>query len=441
MGISSALYTGVSGLNTNGNAMNVIGNNLANTNTIAYKGSRTVFSDLLSATVTGSGGSSQVGRGVGLSTVDNIFSQGTFETTESGLDLAIEGDSFFLVSSSEEDTTYYTRAGAFNFDDDGYLVNPEGLRVQGISYNTDNELIGGDPQDIYLDNEGLIQGNPTSEITLNTNLDANADIIISDSTDPDYVAFDYTDSSTFTYSSSTQIYDSLGNPHLLTTYFTKTDDNEWQARYSAEDADGNPLPGDTTAIPVTTPNDQTPEDIYFGVNGELVDSTGTVLSDPQTYSIAGFDWANGSDIVDIEIELDMTQFNSDSVVISQDQNGYGAGSLSGVGLDESGNVIASYSNGEKRYVAGVSLAKFLDPSALSMEGNNLFAATLESGAPRVGLPDAELGSIFSYSLEMSNVDVAAEMVDMITTQRGYQANSKIITAVDELLEEVINLKR
>lgn len=430
MGISSALYTGISGLNTNGNAMSVIGNNLANTNTIAYKGSRTIFSDLLSSTITGSGGVSQVGRGVGLSTVDNVFSQGTFETTESGLDLAIEGGSFFLVSPSDEATTYYTRAGAFKFDDDGFLVNPEGLRVQGIPYNDQGDLIGGDPGDIFLDSEGLVQGNATDKMTLNTNLDANAEIITYVPAVPAPVPpavpfeFDYQKTDTFTYSSSTQIFDSLGNPHLLTTYFTKTGDNTWEARYSADGAVGY------------DPNDpaNTPHPITFGANGELTSAP--------DYEIAAIDWNNGSDdTIGITLTLDMTQFNSDSVVISQDQNGYGAGSLSGVGVDEVGNVIASYSNGEKRFVAGISLAKFLDPSALSMQGNNVYAATLESGAPRVGLPNAELGSIFSYSLEMSNVDVAAEMVDMITTQRGYQANSKIITTVDELLDEVINLKR
>lgn len=430
MGISSALYTGVSGLNTNGNAMSVIGNNLANTNTVAYKGSRTIFSDLLSSTVSGSGGSSQVGRGVGLSTVDNVFSQGTFETTTSGLDLAIEGQSFFLVSEPGEATISYTRAGAFKFDDDGFLVNPEGLRVQGVPYNNNGELVAGNPTDIYLDSEGLVQGKATDEMVLNTNLDANADIITyvpaptPPATTPPEFQFNTTDTSSFTYSSSTQVFDSLGNPHLLTTYFTKTGANQWQARFSADDA---------TGIDPNNPTDNPPHAITFGADGELTSSP--------DFTIAPLNWGNGAATVGLTIKLDMTQFNSDSVVISQDQNGYGAGSLSGVGVDGEGNVVASYSNGEKRFVAGISLAKFLDPSSLNMTGNNLFEATLESGAPRVGLPNAELGAIFSSSLEMSNVDVAAEMVKMITTQRGYQANSKIITTVDGLLEEVINLKR
>ena len=147
MGISSALYSGVSGLKTNSHAMSVIGNNLAHTNTVGFKGARTVFSDLLSASVNGSGGSSQIGRGVNLSKVDNIFSQGTFESTESGLDVAIEGDGFFMLKEPGDDTMYYSRAGAFRFDQEGYLVNPEGFRVMGQPFNiATNTLTPGEPQ-------------------------------------------------------------------------------------------------------------------------------------------------------------------------------------------------------------------------------------------------------------------------------------------------------
>ena len=177
MGISSALYSGVSGLNTNSQAMSVIGNNLANTNTVGFKGARTVFSDLLSSRINGSGGSSQVGRGVGMSKVDNIFSQGTFESTESNLDVAIEGEGFFMLKQPGDDTTYYSRAGAFRFNEDGYLINPEGLRVQGKGYDVNGDLIAGDPTDIRVVNTGLIAGQVTTEMTLTTNLDSSSTII------------------------------------------------------------------------------------------------------------------------------------------------------------------------------------------------------------------------------------------------------------------------
>ncbi|NCC77150.1 MAG: flagellar hook protein FlgE, partial [Clostridia bacterium] len=147
MGIQSAMFSGVSGLNTNSQAMSVIGNNLANTNTLGFKGSRSVFSDLLSSNVFGSGGTSQVGRGVGLSIVDSIFSQGTFETTSSDTDVAIEGEGFFVLKEDGNDTTFYSRAGAFRFDDQGYLVNPEGFRVQGKIFDpvSNDELLPADP--------------------------------------------------------------------------------------------------------------------------------------------------------------------------------------------------------------------------------------------------------------------------------------------------------
>lgn len=417
MGISSALYSGVSGLNTNSQAMSVIGNNLANTNTVGFKGSRTVFADLLSSSINGSGGTSQVGRGVGMSKVDQIFNQGTFESTESGLDVAIEGAGFFILKEPGDETPYYSRAGAFRFDDDGYLVNPEGYRVQGKAFDVDGVLTAGDPEDIQIPGTGLIAGNATSTIELTTNLDSSEAIIA--------VAFDATDPDTYNYSSSVQVFDTLGNPHLLTTYFIKTADNTWSWAWSAEtDATPPVALGDVGATPLTFTSDG-------------------VLAAPvsETILAADIDWDNGSTPTDIEITFDTTQFNSENVVLSQDQNGFGAGNLTGVEIDPDGIVIASYSNGEQTKVAQLVLGKFVNTGGLSLEGNNLYRETTTSGPPRIGLPGAELGKVFTNSLEQSNVDMGAEFVRMITVQRGFQANSKIITTVDELLGELINLKR
>ena len=421
MGISSALYSGVSGLNTNGQAMSVIGNNLANTNTIGFKGSRTVFSDLLSGSINGSGGFSQVGRGVGMSTVDNIFSQGTFETTESNLDVAIEGDGFFMLKEEGNLTTYYSRAGAFRFNDAGYLVNPEGFRVQGKGFDVNGSLKAGDAGDIQVLNEGLIPGNATTELSLTTNLDADEAILaIGD--------FLITDPNTFNYSSSTQVYDTQGNPHLLTTYFIKTAENSWNWAWSTEDEAGTPLQG----IGATT--------LDFTEDGILQnDALDPPL--PTIGNIAGIDWANGTAISNFAMTFDTTQFNSESVVISQDQNGYGAGDLTGIEIDPDGIVIASYSNGEQTKISQLVLGKFVNPNGLFNAGTNLYTETSSSGSPRTGLPGPELGKVFTNSLEQSNVDMGAEFVKMITIQRGFQANSKIITTVDELLGELINLKR
>ena len=426
MGISSALYSGVSGLNTNSQAMSVIGNNLANTNTIGFKGSRTVFSDLLSSTINGSGGSSQVGRGVGMSIVDNIFSQGTFESTESGLDVAIEGDGFFLLKEPGDNTTYYSRAGSFRFDDDGYLINPEGLRVQGQAYDLDGELAPGDPNDILVSNAGLIQGNVTSTITLNTNLDSSESVIAA--------AFDITNPDTYNYSSSTQTYDTLGNPHLITTYFRKTANNQWNWYYSTTLPDGTVTP----AVPAAGATV-----LQFTADGVLADPAdpANAATVPLTDTIPAINWGNGSTATAITITFDTTQFNSDSIVISQEQNGYGAGELTSIDIDEEGAVIASYSNGEQAKVAHLVLGRFTNPNGLQLAGSNLYKATGESGVARTGLPGSELGKVYTNSLEQSNVDMGAEFVRMITVQRGFQANSKIITTVDELLGELINLKR
>jgi flagellar hook protein FlgE len=422
MGISSALYSGVSGLNTNSQAMSVIGNNLANTNTVGFKGSRTVFADLLSSSINGSGGSSQVGRGVGMSKVDQIFSQGTFESTESNLDVAIEGEGFFILKEPGNETPFYSRAGAFRFDDNGFLINPEGYRVQGKQFDVNGDLQPGDATDIQVTGAGLIQGAATTELTLTTNLDSSEPIIAA--------AFDLTDPDTYNYSSSTQVFDSLGNPHLLTTYFTKTADNTWAVNWSAEN-DATPPVVLTGAFPAIT---FTPDGILTGA--AAIPPVATTATTP------ALNWANGSDATaTIQITFDTTQFNSESVVISQDQNGFGAGNLTGVAIDPDGIVIASYSNGEQTKIAQLVLGKFVNPGGLSVVGSNLYNETTSSGPARTGLPGPELGKVFTNSLEQSNVDMGAEFVRMITVQRGFQANSKIITTVDELLGELINLKR
>ncbi len=441
MGISSALYSGVSGLNTNSQAMSVIGNNLANTNTLGFKGARTVFSDLLSSTINGSGGTSQVGRGVNVSKVDNIFSQGTFEATESGLDVAIEGDSFFLLKEPGDDTVYYSRAGAFRFDNEGYLVSPEGLRVQGKNFDADGTIIAGDPEDIQVVDTGLVPAFATTTMELNTNLDAAA---VSPLELVPPVPFDYTDPDSYNYSSSTQVYDSLGESHLITTYFVKDPApavNSWSWFWSAE--------SESAAAMAAVPPGIIGEGGVGAAGANTIagtitfDTDGTLLTGgADTIGGAGLDWGNGSLATGtIAITFDTTQFDSESTVISQDQNGFGAGNLTSVDIDNEGAVIASYSNGEQVYVANLVLGKFNNPNGLQLAGSNLFTSSTESGSPRVGLPGPELGKVFTNSLEQSNVDMGTEFVRMITVQRGFQANSKIITTVDELLGELINLKR
>jgi len=416
MAISSSLYSGISGLNTNGNAMAVIGNNIANTNTIGFKSSRAVFSDLLSASINGSGGASQVGRGTGLSTVDNIFGQGTFESTESNTDLAIEGDGLFVLREPTNATNYYSRAGAFRFDGEGFLVNPEGFRVQGKSFDVSGNLSAGDATDVQVDINAAIPANMTANMTLSTNLDANSTVMTAPFT------FDVTDPTSYNYASSTTVYDSLGNTHMLTTYFSKVTpiapaDHTWE--YNVVDESNNLVATDI---------------LNFDAVGEQDPATGTV-------AIAGLNWGGGTALQDIDLTLDTTQYANDSQVLSQDQDGYGPGNLMKISIDETGTVTANYSNGERIRISRIVLAKFANFGGLVKQGQNLFSATDAAGPPRTGMPGPELGNLFTNALEQSTVDLAAEFVKMITTQRGFQANSRVITTTDEMLGELINLKR
>ena len=531
MGIQSAMFSGVSGLNANSQAMSVIGNNLANTNTLGFKSSRVTFSDLLSSNVAGSGGMSQVGRGVGLSTVDNVLSQGTFETTSSGTDVAIEGSGFFVLKEPGDNTPYYSRAGAFHFNGDGNLVNAEGLIVQGKLFDpvANDTLLPVDAANIQVANVGLIAASPTTTLTFTTNLnekstlldagtnsvagglattgaaivageltingtpivtavatpagtvtainaqsavtgvtatiDASNIITLStvlsnttgitlggtnvatigyagttqtlttNITNPNIVP---SDKSTFNYSASSQIYDSLGQSHLVSVYWRLVDgaNNTWNMGYTVDN-------NNATLAMVNDPLTGLPKNLTFDYKGNLADTTGDGIPDPVTVPVQLPPWTNGATTPQtIGLTFDCTQYDSDSIVIGQTQNGYSAGSLTNVAINSNGVVVASYSNGKQINVAELALAKFQNPGGLKLAGANRYtAATADVGIIRVGVPGAELGKIFTNSLEQSNVDMGQEFVKMITTQRGFSANGKIITTVDEMLSELINLKR
>ncbi len=425
MGIQSSMYSGISGLATNGNAMSVIGNNIANSNTVGFKAGRTVFSDLLSSSVSGSGGTSQIGRGVGLSKVDNLFSQGTFESTESSTDLAIEGTGFFMLRPPNDQEILYSRAGAFTFDSVGTLVNAEGYTVQGYFLGA-NGNVTGDITDIKVETQGYTPATATSEVTLSTNLNSKSPIV---------GPFDITDPvNTSNYATSLRVFDSFGATHLLTNYFVKR----------------NPTPGNERTWDVYTVADST-ELKTPGVNpltqvgtGVLVFNNDGSLTAPVTISTTAgeLDWANDSDpAVQVAFKMQTTQFASDSVVNSQSQNGYAAGTLVTLDIDSNGIIYGKYSNGEPRALAQLALSSFNNPGGLEKRGNNMFRSNNASGPPIVGTVGSGVGKLFTNSLEQANVDLAQEFVRMITIQRGFQANSKIITTTDEMMGDLINLKR
>ena len=421
MGLSSALYSAISGLQSNSQAMTVTGNNIANSNTVGFKASSTVFSDLLSANIASSSGSSQVGRGSQVQTVQTIFSQGGFESTDSGTDLAIQGSGFFIVSSPSSATNLYTRNGNFSFDNNGYLVTADGYRVQGSTYNADGLLASGSLSDIRVDLVSQIPAQQTENVTLQTNLDSSADILS---------AFDATAAeSTSNYATTTTVYDSLGSSHLLTCYFTKTAAQAWEWNLTV---DGGDLTGGTAG------------DLEVIGSGSLIfDSNGNLMSgETGDTTIGALIWANGANQnQQISYTFDTTQFDSDSTVFSQDQDGYASGEITNTAIAADGTVSAVYSNGETIPVAKIALATFINPNGLNAVGSSLFSATSYSGTPSIGYPGASQGTLITQALELSNVDLATEFVDLITIQNAYSANSKVITTTNEMLTELVNLIR
>ena len=418
MGISSALYSAISGLQSNSQAMTVTGNNISNSNTNGFKTSSTVFSDLLSANIASSSGGSQVGRGSQVQTVQTNFSQGGFQSTDSSTDIAIEGDGFFIVSDPLNATDLYTRNGSFSFDDSGYLVNADGYRVQGSQYNAAGLLSSGQLGDIRVDQVSQIPAKQTANVTLQTNLDSNSSIV---------GPFDITaPNSTSNYSTTTTLYDSLGTSHLASCYFTKTSANAWEWNLTMDSGDLGGTAGSLTNIGTGT--------LAFDTYGNL--SSGATAP---TNTLAWVNGSNSSQVV--TYTFDTTQFNSDSAVFSQDQDGYASGEVTDVNIAADGTISAVYSNGETINKAKITLATFTNANGLDSEGGSLFTATSQSGTPTIGYPGSAQGTLITQSLELSNVDLAAEMVNLITIQSGYSANSKVITTTNEMLQELINLKR
>ncbi len=479
MALSSALFSGISGLSNLGNAMQIIGDNIANVNTVGFKGSTFTFQDLLSQSIFTSSGSSQVGRGTALGDVYATFEQGSFESTGNTTDLAIGGDGFFVLREDSNDALSYTRAGNFRFNKDGYLVNPEGYIVQGWALDENGEDIGS-ITDIVLDSF-TSPPEASSRITLAANLDSDAVTRSADlSADWDGSAAVPMPDSSYEYQSTIKVYDSLGSTHDLTIYFDKVAGSQWEfvvacnpqedARAGAIDAaTGLPLGGAGLlgrGVIDFSATSGTISDITFDtfVGADFANSAAaanwvtqdvaTDLSNDGFFTFApefitgvpmsvrldfgshndGTAWVNDA--------LTTTQFSSASTTVFQSANGYGAGDLQGVDVDVDGSITGIYSNGQVLPLYRAALAKFQNEQGLHKTGGGLYRETRESGDAITGKPGTTgLGNIAPNSLEASNVDMATEFVKMITTQRGFQANSKVITVTDQMLQELINLKR
>jgi flagellar hook protein FlgE len=472
MSLTSSLFSGISGLSTLGNSMQIIGDNIANVNTVGFKAGSYVFQDLLSQATATQSGTSQIGRGVALGDVYSTFEQGSFESTGNTTDLAIGGDGFFVLRQPSSDRLFYSRAGNFSFDKEGYLVNPEGYIIQGWVLDENGDDIGS-VTDIML-SSFTSPPDESDRITVITNLDSDAlssttlPSVFSDSWDSTLASGPIA-SSSYNYQSTVKVYDSLGSSHDITIYYDKnpSSDTSWDYLITCNpDEDmrnGGAFVGTTsagllargqidfnegsgtimnigmdlcTAPGVWTAN-ATNANGYYEFTPDFFGGAATNMSiefDIGSRDSGGGTFANDS--------LTTTQFARSSTTTFQSANGYGSGDFQGVDVDVDGVITGIYSNGQLIELNRVALAKFLNVQGLHKEGGNLYRQTRDSGDAITSHPGTNgLGNIAPNSLEQSNVDIADEFVRMITSQRGFQANSKIITTVDQMLADTINLKR
>ena len=412
---------GLSGLNASSKNLEVIGNNVANANTIGAKSSRAEFGDMYASAINGT----SIGIGVNLQAVTQQFTQGNISSTDSPLDLAINGNGFFEVSNGSQ--TLYTRNGQFQANKDGFITTNAGLKLVGYPATPDGTIQPGAAAPLQLPTGGVAP-KPTSEITLEMNLDARKATTLP-ATAPQ---IDFTNAKTYNDATSVTVFDAKGQDVALTYYFQKSATDTWNVYATANgtsakvDAGGNPLPIATIKFPTN--------------GGTPTAPLGPVAFDvPTTTNAAG---ATTLPITGIALRLTgATQFGSGFGVTSISQNGYAAGLLTGVTVEKSGIVMATYSNGQAKPAGQLELATFRNPQGLSPLGGNLWARSFNSGDPTVGTPSTgNIGALQAGALEDSNTDLTGELVDMITAQRVYQANAQTIKTQDQVLQTLVNLR-
>ncbi|CAN5461668.1 flagellar hook protein FlgE [soil metagenome] len=428
MGVLSSLYTGVSGLTAQGEALGVIGDNIANANTIGFKASRAEFQDIISKNLKGILGGNQIGRGVKIGAVNPILSQGNVDATEKSTDLAISGDGYFVVKGSDGES--YTRDGSFHFDREGYLTSNDGQRVQGFQSDEKGKIIN-KTGDIKFP-RALIPAKATSEVVVDLNLDSRVDAGKTFNPEDPY--------STSNFSTGVEVFDSQGTKHLMTMFFNKAADRQWDVRGMC---DGKEVTG---GAPGKMSEVMTAK-VGFTVDGKL---------DTESITKQAFNFAGGA-LQDQKVKIDFgdsvttdkgkgldgsKQYGKDSDLITWRQDGAAAGTITNMSFNDEGVLTALYTNGQAADLGQIALAKFENPEALFKVGNNRLKESRDSGAGAIGKSrQAGRGQLFAKSLERSTVDLATEFVNLIQNQRGFQANAKTITTTDELLNEVIQLKR
>ena len=430
MSILRAMYSGVSGLTAETGALGVVGDNVANTNTVGFKASRAIFSDVLGSAV----GGHEAGSGVYMARTQQIFAQGALVNTGQATDVALSGDGFLVVNGVVDGSkgNFYTRAGQLTLKNDGSLVNTDGLTVQGYAADpaTPGKFttsLGG----IKLPS-APIPPKPTTEMKVAANLDASA-------TAPTLPWDPASPGATSNFATSMTVYDSLGNGHALDVYFRQTAPGAWDYHVLAKGSEvaGGPPTGSVEVGGGT---------LAFNTAGALATVTptgaGTVDFNGATAAQSlklnfGTPLSAGGTGVD-----GLTQYSSPSSVGAQSQDGYTSGALSGVKIDGDGTVNGVYTNGQTIAAGQLAIAKFQSNDGLGRAGHNLWVATRDSGdAALGGVGTGGRGALVSGTLEQSNVDITQQFVELISHQRAFQANSKTITTADQMLQELMNIKQ
>jgi flagellar hook protein FlgE len=408
MSLSTAMYSGLSGLNSYGEAMSVVGDNISNLNSTCFKYSSVHFEDLMAQLVPTGSGPGQVGRGARISDISTIWSQGSLENSADDVDVAITGTGFLIVRDPLNMNMSYTRDGNFSIDNDGYLINAHGYRVQGKAIDPVTGTPAGVDDDIVL-SQNYSAPKASTAVDMVMNLNANAQPADA-------------------YDSAITVYDSLGNAHTLDMTFTNDAANTWLV--------GGTLDGVDISADITDQGGGVASDLVFDTNGTMTGG-GLYAVDLSAYNIGAVNLnlrgtAGGS----------TTQYAASSVTNYASQDGYGPGFLQRISINNEGIITGSYSNGQIIPQFQLTLARFNAPGKLYRDGSNQYSETQDSGVPLTGAPGTNgLGKISSNALEQSNVDLGNEFVHMILYQRAFQANSRIITTTDSMMEEVLALKR
>ena len=426
MGILRSFNIGVSGLRAAGSGMGVVGDNIANSGTNGFKASRAEFQDVLASSLSGVSGADQMGAGVRLGHIKTIMTQGDLTRTDNITDLAINGGGFFTV-----DIPFgrgYSRDGSFHFDKNGILVNGDGNNIMGFYANEKGEIVN-KLQPIQV-KPGTIPAQATTLVDINMNLDVRAPVKEFDINDPD---------NTSNYSSSLTVHDNIGTPRLVTMYYNKLENGKWEYHAVVEGKDA--ADGEVGKL-------------YEMASGKMSFNKDGILEE-EIEDKNSFNFADGAR-PDLKIKFSFgeslkeggdgskgsTNFGSPSTTSRHTQDGYAAATLSSLSFNDQGILTAIYDNGEAMDVAQIAIAKFENNEGLFRMGKNMYKESKTSGQAAIGKPgEGGRGEVLSQSIEVSNVDLANEFVNLMTGQRNFAANAKTLTTADQMLQEVLNIKR